>query len=79
MTNDDVLIDDASVDGDATGRPIGHDGTRVLVEDRPAWTASRGPTRLLAVVLSGLRLLLAVVLFGLGIWWVMAPDLHKWA
>ena len=31
MTNDDVLIGDASVDGDAAGRPVGHDGTRVLV------------------------------------------------
>ena len=64
MVGDSTLIDDASVGGDAAGKPVGHDGTRVLVEERPAWTAS-----------GGLTLLLAVVLFSLGIWGVIAAAI----
>ncbi|GHS86793.1 membrane protease subunit [Actinomycetota bacterium] len=40
-----------SVGGPATGRPVGHDGTRVEVEERTAWTANPAPALLGALAL----------------------------
>ncbi|MDN5558245.1 MAG: SPFH domain-containing protein [Ruaniaceae bacterium] len=62
MTQDTTPIgDDVSVGGEAAGRPVGHEGTRVLVEERPAWTAS-----------GGLTLLVALITLGVAIWGVIA-------
>ena len=49
--------DEASVGGVAAGRPVGHDGTRVVIDERTAWTMN-----------GGLALLLGVAIFGLSVW-----------
>ncbi|MFC7877912.1 SPFH domain-containing protein [Isoptericola sp. NPDC057391] len=50
-----------SVGGEPTGRPVGHDGTRVEVAERPAWSVGAGGTAL-GVVLA--LLVLAVGVLG---------------
>lgn len=52
-----TLPDDVSVGGEAAGRPVGHHGTRVNVEERQAWSMS-----------GALALLVAVVLFAFFVW-----------
>lgn len=49
--------DDVSVGGDAAGRPVGHHGTRVNIEERAAWSMS-----------GALALLIAVALFAFSAW-----------
>lgn len=56
--------DEVSVGGEAAGRPVGHEGTRVLVEERPAWTAS-----------GGLTLMLVVAIFGFATWGIIAAAI----
>lgn len=47
-------VDEASVGGDAAGRPVGHGGTRVIIDERQAWTMSGALALLLAlIVLTG--------------------------
>ncbi|HMR48528.1 MAG TPA: SPFH domain-containing protein [Arachnia sp.] len=43
-------VDEASVGGDAAGRPVGHEGTRVIIDERQAWTMSGALALLLALV-----------------------------
>lgn len=52
---------DVSVGGDPAGRPVGHHGTRVVVEERAAWTMS-----------GALALLLTLVLLALSTWGLIA-------
>ncbi len=44
-------LDDVSVGGTPAGRPVGHDGTRVDVTERPAWTMNGGLALLLTLAL----------------------------
>lgn len=57
-------VDEVSVGGDAAGRPVGHEGTRVLIEERTAWTAS-----------GALTLLLALIIFGVSTWGIIAAGI----
>lgn len=55
-TNTPQLHEDARTDAPAT-RPVGHDGTRVQVAERTAWTIG-----------GGLALLLALAVIAVGVW-----------
>ncbi|WIY84063.1 SPFH domain-containing protein [Propionimicrobium sp. PCR01-08-3] len=44
------IPDEASVGGLAAGKPVGHEGTRVTIAERPAWTISGALALLLAIV-----------------------------
>jgi len=57
IMEDITTLDEASVGGVAAGRPVGHDGTRVVIDERTAWTMN-----------GGLALLLGVAIFGLSVW-----------
>ena len=48
------VVEEASVGGEAAGKPVGHEGTRVMVDERPAWTMSGALALLLALALLGL-------------------------
>lgn len=56
--------DEASVGGDVATRPVGHEGTRVIVEERTAWTMS-----------GALALLLALILIGLAVWGIVSTAI----
>ncbi len=56
--------DEASVGGAAADRPVGHDGTRVMVDERTAWTMS-----------GALALLLALIFLGLSAWGIIATAM----
>ena len=57
MTQDTTPVgDEVSVGGEAAGKPVGHGGTRVLVEERPAWTASGGGALLVAFITLGVSI-----------------------
>lgn len=43
-------VDEASVGGEAAGRPVGHEGTRVIIDERPAWTMSGALALLLSLI-----------------------------
>ncbi|MFT3887997.1 MAG: SPFH domain-containing protein [Arachnia sp.] len=64
MVNDIPNADEASVGGGVAGRPVGHDGTRVVVEERTAWTMS-----------GALALLLGLVLLALAVWGIVATGI----
>jgi regulator of protease activity HflC (stomatin/prohibitin superfamily) len=65
MSDTDPLYADDSLGGDAAGRPVGHAGTRVTIEEHRAWTMS-----------GGLGLLLGLVLVGLSVWLVILGALQ---
>ena len=58
------VVEGASVGGEAAGKPVGHEGTRVMVDERPAWTMS-----------GALALLLALALLGLSTWGIIATAI----
>ncbi len=58
------VVEEASVGGEAAGKPVGHEGTRVMVDVRPAWTMS-----------GALALLLALALLGLSTWGIIATAI----
>ena len=58
------VVEEASVGGEAAGKPVGHEGTRVMVDERPAWTMS-----------GALALLLALALLGLSTWGIIATAI----
>lgn len=57
MTQNPVPLDDVFVGGEVAGGPVGHQGTRISIDERPAWTMS-----------GGLVLLLATILLGFSFW-----------
>lgn len=65
MTQNSVPVDESSIAGEAAGRPVGHEGTRVNVEERTAWSMS-----------GALALLLAVALLAFGIWGIVRAALQ---
>lgn len=65
MTPDTTPVhDEVSVGGEASDRPVGHEGTRVVVNERPAWTAS-----------GALTLLLSLIILGLSAWGIIAAAI----
>ena len=60
MSQVPVAPDEASVGGEAAGRPVGHDGTRVSIEETKAWSMS-----------GALALLIALVLVVLAVWGIV--------
>ncbi|WP_341728269.1 SPFH domain-containing protein [Brooklawnia sp.] len=54
------VIEEASVGGEAAGKPVGHEGTRVMVDERAAWTMS-----------GALALLLALALIAVATWGII--------
>ena len=62
--NDIPNADEVSVGGAAAARPVGHDGTRVVIEERTAWTMS-----------GALALLLGLVLLGLATWGIVTTAI----
>ena len=62
--NDIPNEDEVSVGGAVAGKPVGHDGTRVIVEERTAWTMS-----------GALALLLGLVLIGLAVWGIVTTAI----
>ncbi len=60
MTQNPVPVDESSVGGDAAGRPVGHAGTRVSIEERKAWSMS-----------GGLALLITLALLVFSVWAVV--------
>lgn len=62
MSHPESPVEDVSVGGQAAGRPVGHDGTRVNVEERTAWSMPGG-LGLLAVLVA---LVAGVVLLIVG-------------
>ena len=60
MTQNPVPVDESSVGGDAAGRPVGHAGTRVNIEERKAWSMS-----------GGLALLITLALVVFSVWAVV--------
>ena len=65
MTQSQFPVDEASVGGEAAGRPVGHDGTRVNIEELKAWSMS-----------GALALLLCLALLVLGVWGCIAAGLQ---
>mgnify|MGYP003608386212 FL=1 len=57
MSEETRFDDQASVGGEPAGIPVGHDGVRVEVSERSAWSVN-----------GAVALLLAIVLLGLGVW-----------
>lgn len=66
MTQGTVVQEEPSVGGQAAGRPVGHEGTRVTIEERTAWSMSGAAALLLALVL--------LAGFGWGIGGAIAAD-----
>lgn len=67
-----------SVGGEPTGRPVGHDGTRVDVAERPAWSVGAGGAVLgvvLALLVLGLGTLGAVSNDAPAMVWLLALGL----
>ena len=60
MTQPPIPVDEASVGGEAAGRPVGHAGTRVVIEERTAWSMS-----------GALALLIALALLAFGMWTII--------
>ena len=60
MSQVPVAPDEASVGGEAAGRPVGHEGTRVSIEETKAWSMS-----------GALALLIALVLVVLAVWGIV--------
>ena len=57
MSEETRFDDQASVGGEPAGIPVGHDGVRVEVSERSAWSVN-----------GAVALPLAIVLLGLGVW-----------
>ncbi|HRL50572.1 MAG TPA: SPFH domain-containing protein [Propioniciclava sp.] len=51
MTQGTVMQEEPSVGGEAAGRPVGHEGTRVTVEERTAWSMSGAAALVIALLL----------------------------
>ena len=51
MTQGTVMQEEPSVGGEAAGRPVGHEGTRVTVEERAAWSMSGAAALVIALLL----------------------------
>lgn len=65
MTSDITPVgDEVSVGGEAAGRPVGHSGTRVMIDERPAWTTN-----------GALALLLTLIIASLATWGVIASGI----
>ncbi len=60
MTQSPIPVDEASVGGEAAGRPVGHSGTRVVIDERTAWSMS-----------GALALLIALALLAFGVWTII--------
>ncbi|MDF1488226.1 SPFH domain-containing protein [Tessaracoccus caeni] len=56
--------DEASVGGAVADKPVGHEGTRVIVEERTAWTMS-----------GALALLLGLALLALAVWGIVSTAI----
>ena len=51
MRDSSLHVDEASIGGEPAGRPVGHEGTRVEIDESPAWTINGGLALLLVVAL----------------------------
>ena len=66
MTQSPIPVDEASVGGEAAGRPVGHSGTRVVIDERTAWSMS-----------GALALLIALALLAFGVWTIIDAAIHR--
>ncbi len=64
MTQNHVPLDESSIGGEAVGRPVGHEGTRVTIEERTAWSMS-----------GALALLIALVLIAFSVWGIISSAI----